>query len=124
MESGTNHDREFQFNSSRELNMYVLFPGQKLFVADYHPMKALEPRKISGEKYLDIHIKATVLSRIPEKSNCLKISSTLDAVVAAQQKYESWSVFLFLQAYPFPIRRAVTTKAPIRVQFLLTLLLY
>ena len=74
--------------------MYVLFPGQKLFVADYHPLKALEPRKISGEAFLNLNILATVLSRIPEKSNCLKISSTLDAVVAAQQKYESWSVLL------------------------------
>ena len=77
------------FNSSKKLFLNVLFPGQKLFVADFHPLKAIEPKQISGQAYFKVNAIAKVEERIPN-GNCITVESKLSAVLKAHQDYEFW----------------------------------
>ena len=77
------------FDSSKKLFLNVLFPGQKLFVADYHPLKALEPKRVSGQAFFKVNIIAKVEEKIPN-GNCIAVESKLSSVLKAHKKYEFW----------------------------------
>ena len=77
------------FDSSKKLFLNVLFPGQKLFVADFHPLKAIEPKQISGQAFFKVNVIAKVEDRIPD-ANCITVESELSSVLKAHKDYEFW----------------------------------
>lgn len=70
--------------------MYVLFPGHKIFVANYHPEKAIQPSTIEGDAFFNINIQTIVVQKLSEKTKCHEIKHSSEDLVKAHIKYESW----------------------------------
>ena len=88
----TDHDLSLRlsFNLTKKLNMFVLFPGQKLFVANYHPIKSMDLKEINGNAVFSMKILITLIGKLPEKSNCQIVRTSLPEVAQAHKNYESW----------------------------------
>ena len=95
--SGTNLSPHFCIDSSKTINIYTLFPGQKVFISVYHPVKTLEPKTIntgSIEKFYKVDILTTVDEKLPEKANCKELDDELLTIVKAHEDYENWLVIV------------------------------
>ena len=77
------------YNSSKSLDIYTLFPGHSIFVAAYHPLKALEPKHVTGSAVFKVNALGQIVERIPSKS-CKAVESNLYSVKAAYEDYEKW----------------------------------
>ena len=89
MKEGENIQSFLCYNKSDSLSVYVLFPGQKLYVSIYHPLEALEPKQVTGNLFNKITAVAHVVQKIPNE-NCLNVDSNLSEVISAHKEHELW----------------------------------
>ena len=80
----------FCFDKSEVVDMYALFPGQMIYVALYHPTKALEPKTLSGRAFFKMNFRLKV-SQTLSSSKCQKLDvQDITAVIGAHRKHEQW----------------------------------
>ena len=48
MKPGEKFDQQLCFNASENINIYALFPGQKIFVSVFHPMSISPHVELTG----------------------------------------------------------------------------
>ena len=71
--------------------LYELFPGQKIFVSLFHPIKAIKPTIIEGNKMFIF--KASSRAKITEhieNNDCLASKKDIASVMAIHRSYELW----------------------------------
>ena len=79
------------FKRSTTILIYVLFPGQKIFLSLYHPTESIEPRKISGDAgTFKANIAAKVTENLPELHHCKTVERKLFTIRDASKNYEIW----------------------------------
>ena len=88
IEAGYQADVTFCYNSSNKLDIYTLFPGHSLFVSVYHPLKAIEPKQVTGQAAFKINSIAKVVERIPR--SCKKVAPDFNSIKKAHENYELW----------------------------------
>ena len=64
-------DIHFCYNASKKKDVYTLFPGHSLFVSVYHPLKAIEPKHVTGPVAFRMNAIAKFKERI--QRNCKKV---------------------------------------------------
>ena len=91
MKSGEDIIPTFCFNSSKKLIIYELFPGQKIFVSLFHPIKAIQPTIIEGNRkfIFKASSKAKITEHI-ENNDCLGSEKDLASVMSVHTSYEIW----------------------------------
>ena len=77
------------FKSEKTLYVYVVFPGQQIFMSGVNLGKLLKPNVVHGFKTFQLDIQAKVLKNIPS-DKCQYVVSELNAVVEAHKTYELW----------------------------------
>ena len=80
----------FNITKHPELKVYVVFPGQKLFVANYHPFKAYTANVFNEAVFYKINVITTVVSNLPGKKDCIPVELNLTAILKAHNEYEQW----------------------------------
>ena len=94
MNEGEDFRPIFCFDQSDTLDMYALFPGKMIYVALYHPLKALEPKKIAGRAFYKINFKAKVSQKL-SSTTCQNVEvNDINAVIKAHKDQEQWFVNL------------------------------
>ena len=93
MNEGEDFRPIFCFDQSDTLDMYALFPGKMIYVALYHPLKALEPKKIAGRAFYKINFKAKVSQKL-SSTTCQNIGLDINEVIEAHKDQEQWFVNL------------------------------
>ena len=78
------------FDSSATILLYVLFPGQKIFLSVYHPTESVEPRRVTGAAVFKANIMATVKESLAELHHCASVERNIFSIRAAHKKYEHW----------------------------------
>ena len=78
------------FNSSATILLYVLFPGQKIFLSTYHPTESVEPRRVTGAAVFKANIMAKVKENLAELHHCASVERNIFTIRAAHKKYEHW----------------------------------
>ena len=77
------------YNSSQKLDIYGLFAGHSVFVTVYHPLKAIEPKQVTGQAAFKLNAIGKLVERVPSK-DCKTVESNLYSVKLAQEDYEIW----------------------------------
>ena len=80
----------FCFNSSERLYVYNIFPSQKIFIANFHPVTATEPTPITGPSYNLVTVTTQVKELLPDSGKCKAVDSDKNSVFQAHQDYENW----------------------------------
>ena len=95
------------FSSDQKLLLFVLFPGQKVFISIYHPFQALpsvelrkyyfwysERKKIifiySGLAFFNAVVKMRVTKRLKGADNCTVSQNDFDSLLAVHRDFEKW----------------------------------
>ena len=81
-------EASFCYNASEKFNFYTLFPGHSLFVSAYHPLKAIEPKRVTGSVAFKLNAIAKFEERIPR--NCMKVNMDFFSLKEAHEDYELW----------------------------------
>ena len=79
---------DFCYNASKQLDFYTLFPGHSLFVSVYHPLKAIEPKCVTGSVAFRMNAIAKIEERI--QRNCKKVEMEFFSLKKAHEDYEFW----------------------------------
>ena len=79
-----------KFNSTKPLNFYSLFPGQKMFLSAYHPTVSLEGKRVEGSVYFKLNLTPKVTSLLPDRGNCHAVVNNFIAFAKAHKEYDLW----------------------------------
>ena len=80
----------FNISTTQDLIVYAVFPGQKIFLATYHPQISFNNVELRGIKTFGITITPTFTVHMPEKENCFIIGEGPDLIIKAHIEYEKW----------------------------------
>ena len=83
------------FPSESKFFLFILFPGQKVFISIYHPKKALSSVELRFDSnkhlYKVIIIPYTkVTKRMAGVDNCLESKDDFDSLLTVQKDFEKW----------------------------------
>ena len=98
------------FPSDSKLIIFVLFPGQKVFVSIFHPTKALPSVQLrevflhntclidcltdlccsSGLAYYKMLVATKLTKRLDGTDNCVPVRDDFNAILAAHKDLEKW----------------------------------
>ena len=78
------------FNSTKPLIFYSLFPGQKIFLSAYHPTVSLEGKRVEGSEYFKLSLVPKVTSLLPNHRYCQAVENDFIALAEAQKEYDHW----------------------------------
>ena len=81
-------EAHFCYNGSKQFDFYTIFPGHSLFVSAYHPLKAIEPKRVTGSVAFKLNAIAKLEERIPR--NCRKVDMDFFSLKEAHEDYELW----------------------------------
>ena len=100
MKTGENIEPLLCYDNAKSLSIFALFPGQKLYVSDYHPLKAMESKQVSRNLFYYINAAAHVVNKIPS-DNCLSVDSNLSEVISAYKQHELWYTNLLFEQFMY-----------------------
>ena len=96
------------FPSESKFFLFVLFPGQKVFISIYHPKKALSSVELrwdshstshniyyflcafSGLAYFSVVVITKVTKRLAGVDNCLESKDDFQSLLTVQKDFEKW----------------------------------
>ena len=81
-------EAHFCYNGSKQFDFYTIFPGHSLFVSAYHPLKAIEPKRVTGSVAFKLNAIAKLEERIPR--NCKKVELDFFSLKKEHEEYEIW----------------------------------
>ena len=79
-----------EFNSTKQLIFYTLFPGQKMFLSVYHPTDSLEGKRVEGSTMFKLSLLPKVTSLLSDHGYCKAVENNFDAFEKAQKEYDYW----------------------------------
>ena len=79
-----------QLNTTVDVVMYALFPGQRIFVGTNHPQQPMSHLELKGSKTFLITITPSFTVFLPEKSDCILKEDNTDSILQVHLEYEQW----------------------------------
>ena len=79
-----------EFNSTKPLIFYSLFPGQQMFLSVYHPTVSLEGKRVEGSAFFKLNLAPKVTSLLPDQRSCQAVENNFLAFAKAHKECDYW----------------------------------